>query len=173
MQTGEEPTVLRRLMEIERMAIYQLLETHIIEPIKGSYPQQYIKEVAAKFVNTFRQDLLMMQLNAWASPTLLRLIQKIIYMSQARNIPAGTAVGECVEVQRAEAPPQGERAAEGAPLPSFLEDLATRSAVNLTEAQTELVCDTLGREPSPCEASSPGAPGVLDTVCRRLRVPRR
>ncbi|KAK8381290.1 hypothetical protein O3P69_018400 [Scylla paramamosain] len=27
------------------------------------------------------------------------------------------------------------------------------------------------REPSPCEASSPGAPGVLDTVCRRLRVP--
>lgn len=67
------------------------------------------------------------------------------FSDEARNIPAGTAVGECVEVQRAEAPPQGERAAEGAPLPSFLEDLATRSAVNLTEAQTELVCDTLGR----------------------------
>ncbi|KAK8372212.1 hypothetical protein O3P69_010910, partial [Scylla paramamosain] len=69
----------------------------------------------------------------------------IVQRRLARNIPAGTAVGECVEVQRAEAPPQGERAAEGAPLPSFLEDLATRSAVNLTEAQTELVCDTLGR----------------------------
>ena len=67
------------------------------------------------------------------------------FPNNARNIPAGIAVGACEEVRRAEAPSRSEQQAVNATLPISLEDLASRSAVNLTEGQDERVRDTLGR----------------------------
>nr|AAU93694.1 vitellogenin [Charybdis feriata] len=84
-QTGEEPEIVRRLVEdLERSAIYQIIQTHIIEPIKETYPQQYqaTKEVVAKVIDTFRHDLLIMQHKVLASPTLHRIIRKIEDLSQ-------------------------------------------------------------------------------------------
>ncbi|XP_063861663.1 vitellogenin-like [Scylla paramamosain] len=85
MHTGEEPEMVRRLVEdLERSAIYHILQTHIIEPIREIYPQQYqaTMEVVAKVIDTLRHDLLMMQHKVLASPTLHRIIHKIAALSQ-------------------------------------------------------------------------------------------
>lgn len=94
MQTGEEPEMVRRLVEeVERSAIYHVLKTHIIEPIKETYPQQYqaTMEVVAKVIATFRRDLIMMQQKVLASPTLHRLIRRIADLSQVRSFTSHSA----------------------------------------------------------------------------------
>ncbi|MPC20957.1 hypothetical protein E2C01_013923 [Portunus trituberculatus] len=58
------------------------------------------------------------------------------FSDKARNIPAGTPVGACEEVQGTEARRQGERPRVAGQLPGFLEDQAQRSATHLKEAQT-------------------------------------
>ncbi|MPC21897.1 hypothetical protein E2C01_014900 [Portunus trituberculatus] len=67
------------------------------------------------------------------------------FSDKAQNIPAGTPVGACEEVQQTKAWRQGERPHVAGPLPGFLEDLVQRSATHLTEAQTERIHDTLSR----------------------------
>ena len=54
-------------------------------------------------------------------------------------------MGTCEEVRRAEEASGSTEAAAVRPLPNFLEDLALRSAVDLTEAQTERMRHTLAR----------------------------
>ncbi|MPC76284.1 hypothetical protein E2C01_070693 [Portunus trituberculatus] len=63
------------------------------------------------------------------------------FSDKARNIPAGTPVGACEEVQRTEARRQAVRPRVAGPLPGFLEDLAQRSATYLKEAQTERLAE--------------------------------
>ncbi|KAG0714551.1 Vitellogenin [Chionoecetes opilio] len=84
-QTGEEPEMVRRLVnEVQRTNLYQIFQTHVIEPIKESYPHQYqaTKEVVAKVIDSFRHDLIMLQQKVWASPTLRNTILKIIDLTQ-------------------------------------------------------------------------------------------
>ncbi|XP_045121983.1 uncharacterized protein LOC123510715 [Portunus trituberculatus] len=63
------------------------------------------------------------------------------FSDKVRNIPAGTPVGACEEVQRTEARRQAERPRVAGPLPGFLEDLAQRSATHLKEEQTERLAE--------------------------------
>nr|AAX94762.1 vitellogenin [Portunus trituberculatus] len=89
MQTGEEPEIVRRLIEeVERSAIYRLLQTEIIQPIKETYPQQYqvTVDVVAKVIYTLRHDLLMTKHKVLASPTLSRVIRKIADLSQDNTL---------------------------------------------------------------------------------------
>ncbi|XP_050709041.1 uncharacterized protein LOC126993919 [Eriocheir sinensis] len=63
---------------------------------------------------------------------------------EARKVPAGAKLGTCEEGEQEEASGSAESAAVR-PLPDFLEDLAHRSAANLTEAQTEKMRHTLAQ----------------------------
>ncbi|MPC78771.1 hypothetical protein E2C01_073268 [Portunus trituberculatus] len=63
------------------------------------------------------------------------------FSDKARNIPAGTPVGACKEVQRTEARRQAERPCVAGLLPGFLEDLAQQSATHLKEVQTERLAE--------------------------------
>ncbi|MPD05025.1 hypothetical protein E2C01_100745 [Portunus trituberculatus] len=67
------------------------------------------------------------------------------FSDKAQNIPAGTPVGVCEEVQRTEVRRQGERLCVADSLSGFLEDLMQRSATHLTGTQTEQMRDTLSR----------------------------
>ncbi|XP_050714254.1 uncharacterized protein LOC126997298 isoform X2 [Eriocheir sinensis] len=64
---------------------------------------------------------------------------------EAREVPAGAKLGTCEEVEQQEEASGSAESAAVRPLPDFLEDLAHRSAANLTEAQTEKMRHTLAQ----------------------------
>ncbi|KAK8400958.1 hypothetical protein O3P69_002622 [Scylla paramamosain] len=69
-----------------------------------------------------------------------KLVRMVANLSdEARKVPAGAKLGTCEEVERPEETSGRAEVAAVRPLPDFLEDLAHRSAGNLTEAQTEKV----------------------------------
>ena len=67
------------------------------------------------------------------------------FSDEAREIPAGVKLGTCAEAERTERAPVSVQSTAEGPLPEFLEDLAHRSAANLTEAQTERVRSLLAQ----------------------------
>ena len=67
------------------------------------------------------------------------------FSDEAREIPAGVKLGTCAEAERAERTSVSSQPAAEGPLSEFLEDLAHRSAANLTEAQAERVRSLLAQ----------------------------
>ncbi|XP_042856493.1 UBA domain-containing protein Mud1-like [Penaeus japonicus] len=67
------------------------------------------------------------------------------FSDKAQKVPAGAKLGTCEEVERPEESSSSEELVGVRPLPDFLEDLAYRSAANLTEAQTVKMRHTLAQ----------------------------